>query len=173
LTTSGTTSTHKAYNCAFLSGNATAISVGSGTTVKLSNCVVETGNSTAIGGAGTINLSAIEYTSTSSLVNTTTQTVQVTNKGAYKVSLPAGDYTVLATDEIVGATSSAARAITLNASPSTGQVVTIKDVTGTAASNNITITPAAGTIDGSATKVINTNYGSVTLYYSGANWFII
>jgi hypothetical protein len=49
----------------------------------------------------------------------------------------------------------------------------IKDGKGDAATNNITVTPAAGTIDGSSTAVINTNYGSMQLIYNGTQWNII
>lgn len=172
VTTAG--SGESTFNDCFIDGgSASAISVGSGTTVDLYEGIIGSTNTNCITGSGNISLSGVTYKKSSSLVNTTTQTLTKTNKGAYKVTLPAGDYTVLTTDEIVGATSSAARAITLNSSPSTGQVVTIKDVTGTAAANNITITPAAGNIDGAGTKVIASNYGSVTLFYSGMAWFSI
>ena len=55
----------------------------------------------------------------------------------------------------------------------TGTVYYIKDGTGDAVTNNITITPAAGTIDGAATATITTNFGSLTLAYTGAKWEII
>lgn len=56
----------------------------------------------------------------------------------------------------------------------TGQVFYLKDGTGDAAVNNITITPnGAETIDDAATAVINTNYGALTLVYTGAKWEII
>ena len=55
----------------------------------------------------------------------------------------------------------------------TGTVYYIKDGTGDAATNNITITPAAGTIDGAASATINTNFGALTLAYTGAKWEII
>jgi hypothetical protein len=56
----------------------------------------------------------------------------------------------------------------------TGQIFHIKDGLGlAAAATPITITPAAGTIDGSATAVINVPYGSLTLIYSGVEWKII
>lgn len=147
------------------------VTVNVGTTVDMENCLTASSSTNVISGAGTAKIANIIYVGTGSGISATTQSVYITNKGAYKVTLPAGDYTVLATDEIVGATSSAARAITLNSSPSTGQVVTIKDITGSAASNNITITPAAGNVDGAGTKVIASNYGSVTLWYSGTAWF--
>lgn len=172
IITHNSTSAASIWNCFFSSGTFSAISVGVGATLRVFQCQITSSNTNAITGAGTINLSGIEFIGTGYGINTTTQGVYITSHGAYRISLPAGDYTVLATDEIVGVNTAAARAITLNTGPSTGQVVTIKDVTGGAAGFNITITPAAGTIDGAATKVINTNYGSVDLWYSGAAWFI-
>lgn len=56
----------------------------------------------------------------------------------------------------------------------TGRVFNIKDGLGLANGGNpITITPAAGTIDGSATATINAAYGSLTLVYSGTEWLIL
>ena len=56
----------------------------------------------------------------------------------------------------------------------TGRVFNIKDGLGLASAvAPITITPAAGTIDGVATAVIDTPYGSLTLVYSGTEWKII
>jgi hypothetical protein len=52
----------------------------------------------------------------------------------------------------------------------TGLTFIVQDATGDAASNNITITPNAGTINGAATLVINTNWGAKTLTYSGTEW---
>ncbi len=54
-----------------------------------------------------------------------------------------------------------------------GDTITIKDESGGAATNNITVTPASETIDGNATHVISTDFGSVTLYSNGTNYFII
>ncbi len=56
----------------------------------------------------------------------------------------------------------------------TGRIFTIKDGLGLAApATPITITPAAGTIDGAATATINAPYGSLTLVYTGAEWQLI
>lgn len=160
-----------AYFSYLSSGSSSALTVGAGETFELFNCSINSSNTNAVTGAGTLIIGDNTFLS-SQIVNTTTQSMYVTQKGARKVTLPAGDYTVLATDEIVGATSSGARAITLNASPTKGQFLTVKDITGTANTHNITITPAAGNIDGSGTYVINANYGSVDLWYSGVQWFV-
>lgn len=56
----------------------------------------------------------------------------------------------------------------------TGQVFYIKDGLGLASvATPITITPAAGTIDGAAAAVINVPYGALTLAYSGVEWKIL
>ncbi len=52
--------------------------------------------------------------------------------------------------------------------------LTVKDESGGAAAQNITIdTQGAETIDGAASVVISANYGSVTLYSDGSNLFIV
>ena len=56
----------------------------------------------------------------------------------------------------------------------TGQLFYVKDGLGLAApATPITITPAAGNIDGAATATIDAPYGSLTLVYSGTQWLIL
>ena len=83
--------------------------------------------------------------------------------------------TVLATDSIVSYQLAAPGAVAA-ALPAgvTGTVYYLKDGTGDAATNPITITPnGAETIDDAATATSNTNYGALTLVYTGAKWEII
>jgi hypothetical protein len=55
-----------------------------------------------------------------------------------------------------------------------GRIFTVKDESGAASSNNITITTEASeTIDGAATYVISTDDGHVTLVSDGTNLFVI
>jgi hypothetical protein len=55
-----------------------------------------------------------------------------------------------------------------------GQTFTIKDGLGLATvATPITITPTAGTIDGAATAVINSPFGSLTFVYNGTQWLIL
>jgi hypothetical protein len=85
------------------------------------------------------------------------------------VTVAAGtDYVV-----VTNLSSAGAVAVNLPASPTTGLTYRIKDGKGDAASNNITITPAAGTIDGAATYVISTNFGRVDLIYNGTEWNVL
>ena len=87
----------------------------------------------------------------------------------------AASYTVLPTDYLIGVTdTSAARTITLPTVPGLNQTFIIKDESGAAATNNISIT-ANGTItiDGLTSVALNTNYGALQVYFSGTNYFIL
>lgn len=66
-----------------------------------------------------------------------------------------------------------ATAVTLPASPATGQEVIVKDGKGDAASNNITITAASGNIDGGASVILSANFGVARLVYDGTEWGVI
>lgn len=88
----------------------------------------------------------------------------------------AAAYTVKTTDYIVEVTGGLPFTITLPkaAVAGKGRVFVIKDGSGGAGTNNITIDgDGSETIDGAATKVIATNYAAVWLYSSGTAWFTI
>jgi hypothetical protein len=80
------------------------------------------------------------------------------------------------TDVIIGVSVAGAVSETLVIAPSNGRLVTIKDESGAANTNNITVLAGAGdTIQGSASKVISTAYGFLSLYYDFTDkiWFIV
>lgn len=83
--------------------------------------------------------------------------------------------TVTVTDSVVSYQLAAPGPVAVNLPAGvTGQVFYLKDGTGDAATNNITITPnGAETIDDASVAVISTNYGALTLIYTGAKWEII
>lgn len=83
--------------------------------------------------------------------------------------------TVLVTDDVVSIEVPGPVAVAVNLPAGvTGQTFTIKDGLGLASvATPITITPAAGTIDGAATATIDVPYGSLTLVYSGVEWKIV
>lgn len=82
---------------------------------------------------------------------------------------------VVATDDVVSIEVPGPVAVAVNLPVGvTGATYTIKDGLGLASvATPITITPAAGTIDGAATATIDVPYGSLTLVYSGIEWKII
>lgn len=96
---------------------------------------------------------------------------------AYAYNATAISLTVTTSMYIVAVTdTSAARTITLPSAPSySGTYFIIKDESGAAATNNISVVVSGGvkTIDGLTTQTISTNYGSMTVYYNGTNYFII
>ena len=84
-------------------------------------------------------------------------------------------YTAKAGDRVIGVNRAGIVTITLpTAQVRPGRIYTIKDESGAAATNNITVaTEGSETIDGSATDVINVNYESKSYYSDGTNWFIL
>jgi len=98
-------------------------------------------------------------------------------EGRVKRITTAGDYTAHRVDTYIGVTdTSAARQITLPAAADAGKnhAIEIKDESGGAGTNNITIDAAGSeTIDGAANYVIAVDYGSVVLRSTGGAWEII
>lgn len=87
-------------------------------------------------------------------------------------------YDLLVTDTILNVTYPSTAAVTSLTLPSaqvvSGRTIIIKDASGNAGANNITIdTGGSETIDGAATLVMSTNYQTVKLYSDGSNWFNI
>jgi hypothetical protein len=84
-------------------------------------------------------------------------------------------YSALPSDVIIAVTSTAsARTITLPAATASNSGVNyfIKDESGAAGTNNITVEVlGGGNIDGATTKVISSNYGFIQVYSNGIQWF--
>jgi len=83
-------------------------------------------------------------------------------------------YVAAVGDTLVAYTSiSAARAVTLLAASAVpGRQMVVKDESGSCSGTfTITVSPASGTIDGAASKVVNSAYGALRVYSNGVNWF--
>jgi hypothetical protein len=104
-----------------------------------------------------------------------TSAISSGNRRTTRVVTASGAITVATADDVivVNQTSGAAITVNLPSSPVTGTVYEIKDGKGDSTTNNITITPAAGTIDGGATFVIAKNYTSISLLYNGSEWNVL
>lgn len=89
----------------------------------------------------------------------------------------AANTTITLQDEYIGVTdTTAARTITLLAASTAGSgaVYSVKDESGAAATNNITLARAGSDlIEGATSKVINTNYGSAKLMSTGTAWVVL
>lgn len=129
---------------------------------------------TGIGGASSDNLSIItggvEAIHVSSTQIVTFNNAVNFNRTATAVSVnSAGETFIGVTD------TSIARTITLDTDDVVdGRMIIIKDESGAAGTNNITIaTEAAETIDGASTITINANFGVARVYSDGTNWFTL
>ncbi len=81
--------------------------------------------------------------------------------------------TTLTNARIHNVDTTAARSLALPAAAASVYLV-VKDVSGDAQTNNITITtPGAETIDGAATFLVDWDFGAVTIYSDGTNYFIV
>lgn len=79
------------------------------------------------------------------------------------------------TDTYIGITdTTATRTVTLPATPSSGVMMFVKDESGAAGTNNITVNTSDGSlIDGSSTAIINQNYGSLSFIFRNGNWWVV
>ena len=90
---------------------------------------------------------------------------------AVHTAIADANYTVLATDTIIGITSlTSTRTVTLPhaSSVKAGKQLAIKDESGSCSSGN-TIT-ISGSIDGASSVVLNTSYAVIRLYSNGTTW---
>ena len=120
----------------------------------------------ASGAAGAIQLNS----GTGGVVMDSGQTVNVT-----AVNNAASPYTVLGSDFVIAAdTSAGAVTLTLPAAPATGRKIIVVDEAGNGAAQNITVSGNGNNIAGSgalaATDVIDSDYGTMTLYFTGTIW---
>ena len=174
VTANGTAVT-RFQQCKFTTGTSavTAISIGSGATALVLDAVIESTNTNAISGSGTLQYAGLAFVSSGG-ISVTTQVPLISSNDAKTVVTPgAYPYTVKPQDALILVDTASARTINLEASPATGVQHIIKDNVGSAGTNNITVTPAAGNIDGSASYAINSNYASITVRYNGTQWNII
>lgn len=121
-------------------------------------------------GSGTIAVTGNPGTSTLTISGTATSNLTITS-----VNFAASPYTVLTTDQFLAVNSTGgAITIRLPNAPATGRVIYIKDVLGTANTNSITLTTVGGsvTIDGATTFVMNTQYESVSVVFTGSSYSI-
>lgn len=112
-------------------------------------------------------------------INSTTGQLGVTSGsivfGYTPVTNAASPYTVLATDYYIAVDCSGGPvSLLLPNAPTNYKTYTIKDVTGGAVANNITVTTVGGvvTLDGATSYVMNANYQAINVIFDGAGYQI-
>lgn len=149
---------------------ATDTLVARATTDTLTNKTLVVASNT-ITTAASGNLTSTELNAALAELQTDIDT-RLTSATLLNMQTNSGAFSAVANSTTVVDTSGGAATITLPA-PASTDFVRIKD-NGNAEANNITINPnAAETIDGAASNVISSNYGSITLASDGTNWFIL
>jgi len=91
-------------------------------------------------------------------------------------NVTATPYVMASTDVVLTVNVGTAVNITLVTAPADGRIVVIKDGSGAAGTNHITILAGSGaTIEGSTSLVLSNNYGVAFLYYNASltKWFLI
>lgn len=106
----------------------------------------------------------------------TNHTARLSVGGALGLAIITGQTstTLTLTTVYVGVDTTATRTITLPASPNfDGLFYIIKDQTGSAATNNITVSGNGHNIDGTGSVTITMNYGSLSVLWDGTQWNIV
>lgn len=163
---SGTGAVNSLYDCTFVSNDQTTTAVTSSGGMQGVNNRIVAGST----GPGTLYPLNTGSVFTASVAACTGGSIYTGIRVNANYSPSQIDYYVAVTD------TTAPRTITLpNAGVATDHVFIIKDESGAAAGNPISIVVSGGvkTIDGLTSQSINTNYGSLTVIYDGTNYFII
>ena len=155
---------NKAYICGI-----TGINVGS------------TSQIVTMGTAGTANQlgTAILTSGTGVTVSNGANTITISSSGVSVlniISTSTTPYDALTTDYAIAMDSSGGvKTVRLPNAPATGRMFVIKDSTGSAAANNITVTTVGGAvnIDGAVTYVMNSAYQSVSVIFTGSVYLIV
>lgn len=167
-------------SCTFLGYNSDVDTNGLSNAMALgANAVVHTSNSCVIGD-GTVNLGIGISSPVARIHAVSSAGLALKSSGgiASKVTQNAGTpYNILASDYIVGQTATGvpiSLVLPAVSAGNTNQIYVIKDQSGLAGTNNITVSTAdAALIDGLNTKLIASNYGTITVYNNGTDWFTI
>ncbi len=124
------------------------------------------------GGTGTIT-ECINIVSRQPTAGVSNYSMWVDGGLVLKTTQVFGNYTALLSDHIIeqGTTSSPFTITLPSAAPKTGWTLVIKDGTGGAGVNNITINGNGRNINGAVTTTINTNYGFVRIYFRGTQYY--
>ena len=166
-------------NLVLTSAAATSVTPGGSTTQvqynlggDLAGSSTLTFNGTTLTGSYTGSLA--EITTVSSSVLSVSRQSYLSGGITHKRTAISTHYTASATDYIIGITS-VPLSIEFNATVfNDGQVVVVKDESGTASATSVVAISGASTqtIDGEDNVAITSPYGSILLYCNGANWFI-
>lgn len=153
-----------------------SVTVNAGTGLTTNNATI------ALGGSATLNISSGGVTTTEIADGTIldadidgTTTITRSKLDTTKTTTTtAASYTTSDEEVVFADSSGGAITITLASADATdGNEITVKDSTGSAGTNNITVDTGGETIDGSASVTLSTNWDSVTVVSDGTEWYTV
>jgi len=110
--------------------------------------------------------------SSSGGITTTVGRLTVTGAWSMPTRAVAVNTAMTATDfELLVTTGAGAIAVTLPAAPSTGRMAAVKKVD--AGAGTVTVTPAAGQLDGAASQPLAGQNTGILIQWDGANWWTV
>jgi hypothetical protein len=186
--TAGTTITATGGNIVATVGNITAgavITAGTGLTVSNFTAGVVQSNAAGVFsstngsngqvliGGGAAPIWTTITAGNNIIVTNAANSITIATTGALDLNYTAvttTPYVVLGTDDFLGVDSSSlAITVELPNAPAVGRVFVIKDSSGNAATNNITVTTVGGAVllDGATSYVITTDYQSIQVMFNG------
>jgi hypothetical protein len=147
---------------------------GSGVLTAISAAVDATGGIGTVGTSGaTVGLLNGNNTTSGNNSHSGVETFAGSLKVATRTVSTATDTISATTDYFLCVTYTSTGAVTETLPAGVaGMTFQIKDCGGSAQTHAITITPAAGNIDGAGTYSITTNYGSVSVTYANSTWSV-
>lgn len=134
-----------------------------------------TGNTGGAVGPNSGNINIVGTGGITVAGNPGTSTLTISDNGYAYTAVSTTPYTATATDVYLSVdTSSLAITIHLPNVPTLGRIFIIKDRTGNAINNNITVTTAGGAtlFDGSTSVIANNNYQAIQLIGNGTSYEI-
>lgn len=152
---------------------ATLSATGATMTVAAQNAATTGGNLFLTSGFGTTDGYVALQTGGTTVASAVPNKFVLDQGWRRHVTSISGTYQVLVTDDYIAITSiSAPFTITMPSAPTLGDTYTFKDASGTAATNNVTISGNGNNIDGTATITLSQNYSAVVLTFTGTTWSI-
>lgn len=122
-----------------------------------------------VGGAGS-SLSSIVQSSGDSVGSTQSAKVSV------NIDASSSPYSATSQSNQIIFVDSSSSAITINlpsaSSVASGSEITIKDKSGSASTNSITVSAGTGTIDGLSSVVLENDYSALLIYSDGSQWLL-
>lgn len=132
------------------------------------NAIINSGTGTSIDGYVSILNGNVENTRFIS-----NKLVYLVGQRQKTTSVSSGPYNILASDFNILVNTGTAITVNLPAGPATGDTYRIKDSTGTASTNNITISGNGNNIEGVSSKTINVNYDKLMVLFNSVEWIIL